>query len=138
MSPRPLDIVAPVDSFREGFRGKVRFGLAEAAAADRQRMSLARIRKEGSLHVQTLGYRAPEVLFGDDHYGPAIDVWSLGIMVCDMTGDFALSRPRNAQSPADYVRAILSRFGIPGSSVLSDLPLYPKPVPRMLRVSECS
>jgi cell division cycle 2-like protein len=28
--------------------------------------------------VVTLWYRAPELLFGEDRYGPAIDIWSLG------------------------------------------------------------
>jgi len=28
--------------------------------------------------VVTRWYRAPELLLGDRHYGPAVDMWSLG------------------------------------------------------------
>ena len=34
--------------------------------------------------VVTLWYRAPEVLLGDMHYGPALDVWSLGCIFAEM------------------------------------------------------
>ena len=28
--------------------------------------------------VVTRWYRAPELLLGDTHYGPAVDMWSMG------------------------------------------------------------
>lgn len=34
--------------------------------------------------VITLWYRPPEVLFGDDHYGPEVDIWSLGCIFAEM------------------------------------------------------
>lgn len=37
-----------------------------------------------TIHVQTLPYRAPEILLGEDNYNPKIDVWSLGIIYYEM------------------------------------------------------
>ncbi|ORC91637.1 putative cdc2-related kinase [Trypanosoma theileri] len=34
--------------------------------------------------VMTLWYRAPEILLGEKHYTPAVDVWSLGCIVAEM------------------------------------------------------
>lgn len=36
------------------------------------------LKKTFSAGVITLFYRAPEVLFGSKHYGPAVDIWSMG------------------------------------------------------------
>lgn len=38
-------------------------------------------RFEHSLDVQTLWYRAPEILLGDEKYGKEIDVWSAGLVI---------------------------------------------------------
>ncbi|KAL7928287.1 serine/threonine protein kinase, CMGC group [Trichoderma chlorosporum] len=35
------------------------------------------------LDVGTGPYRAPEVLFGDKSYGPAVDMWALGVMLAE-------------------------------------------------------
>ena len=32
--------------------------------------------------VITLWYRPPELLLGEERYGPAVDVWSCGCVVC--------------------------------------------------------
>ncbi|KAH9588785.1 Protein kinase domain [Trypanosoma melophagium] len=49
--------------------------------------------------VMTLWYRAPEVLLGDSHYLPAVDVWSMGCVLAELTrgtplftGDTAISQ----------------------------------------------
>jgi serine/threonine protein kinase len=36
--------------------------------------------------VVTRWYRAPELLLGDRHYGPAVDMWSLGCVISLFTG----------------------------------------------------
>ena len=46
--------------------------------------------KEAGLQLQTLFYRAPEILFGDVGFGLAVDFWSLGIMMAELAG-FAFS-----------------------------------------------
>ena len=35
-------------------------------------------------NVGTLWYRAPEVIFGSQYYGPAIDIWSIGCIMGEL------------------------------------------------------
>lgn len=67
------------------FRGEVKladFGLARLYnAEDRQRPYTNK--------VITLWYRPPELLLGEERYGPAIDVWSCGCIL----GELFLKRP---------------------------------------------
>lgn len=32
----------------------------------------------------TANYRAPELLFGSDKYGPAVDIWSYGCILAEL------------------------------------------------------
>lgn len=68
-----------------GFRGEVKladFGLARLYnAEDRQRPYTNK--------VITLWYRPPELLLGEERYGPAIDVWSCGCIL----GELFLKKP---------------------------------------------
>lgn len=55
------------------FRGEIKladFGLARLYQEDMERPYTNR--------VITLWYRPPELLLGEEHYGPAIDCWSIG------------------------------------------------------------
>ena len=56
------------------FSGKIKLGDLGLAryynAEDKERMYTNR--------VITLWYRPPELLLGEERYGPAIDIWSLG------------------------------------------------------------
>ena len=47
------------------------FGLSKAISYPSKQMS-----KE----VQTLWYRAPELILGTEHYGSEIDMWSIGCL----------------------------------------------------------
>ena len=62
------------------FRGEVKladFGLARLYnAEDRQRPYTNK--------VITLWYRPPELLLGEERYGPAIDVWSCGCILGEL------------------------------------------------------
>ena len=44
--------------------------------------------------VVTRWYRAPELLLGDTHYGPAVDMWSLGLV------DRSTSKKKNQTKPS--------------------------------------
>jgi cell division cycle 2-like protein len=37
-----------------------------------------------TLPVVTLWYRAPELLFGESRYGPAVDMWSVGCIMAEI------------------------------------------------------
>ena len=36
-------------------------------------------------NITTVPYRAPEIVFGNQEFGTAIDLWALGIMMCSLT-----------------------------------------------------
>lgn len=42
--------------------------------------------------VVTLWYRAPEILLGDPHYAPAVDLWSVGCILAEMSRGKVLFR----------------------------------------------
>lgn len=62
------------------FRGEVKlgdFGLARLwSAEDRQRPYTNK--------VITLWYRPPELLLGEERYGPSVDVWSMGCILGEL------------------------------------------------------
>ena len=40
--------------------------------------------KQHSKNVTTRQYKAPEILFGARHYGPAIDMWGVGCILAEL------------------------------------------------------
>jgi cyclin-dependent kinase 7 len=40
--------------------------------------------REHSINITTKAYRAPEILFGARHYGPAIDMWAAGCILGEL------------------------------------------------------
>ena len=60
--------------------------------------------------VVTLWYRAPELLFGEARYGPAIDVWSLGCIFGELICQEAIMQ---GQGELDQVDKIFSMVGAP-------------------------
>jgi hypothetical protein len=65
--------------------------------------------------IQTLSYRAPEVLFGAPPLTPAIDMWSLGCILAEL----ALGRLLfAAQTPAQLLQQMAAALGGPPSRAL--------------------
>ena len=63
--------------------------------------------------VITLWYRPPELLLGEERYGPAIDVWSCGCIL----GELFLKRPMfQANSELVQLEEISKRCGSPQPS----------------------
>jgi cell division cycle 2-like protein len=60
--------------------------------------------------VVTLWYRAPELLFGEDRYGPAIDMWSVGCIFGELIGQEAILQ---GQGELDQVDKIFELVGTP-------------------------
>ena len=75
--------------------------------------------REGQLNdgvdLQTIFYRAPEVLFGDQDYGAAIDCWSAGLVLAELAGcRFHRSAASLAQATSLARAKMLCRFfGLP-------------------------
>lgn len=83
------------------------FGLAQRVSA---------IDDTHSLGVQTIFYRAPEILLGCNSYGPVIDIWSVGCIMVDLiTCEFAFSLQGEIETYEDrhceLLRDIFSKVG---------------------------
>lgn len=66
--------------------------------------------------VVTLWYRAPEILLGQDTYAPAVDMWSIGTIFCEMLSRKALWM---GDSEIDELYKIFKDLGTPDESVWS-------------------
>lgn len=66
--------------------------------------------------VQTLWYRAPEILLGSTRYGPEIDIWSLGLILIEMLLGRTFLQKRK---PEDQLNKI---FQVCGTPTLHDWP----------------
>jgi len=75
--------------------------------------------------VITLWYRPPELLLGEERYGPAIDVWSCGCIL----GELFLKRPMFQANVEIAQLEVISRLcGSPEPGAwprVIDLPLWP-------------
>jgi cell division cycle 2-like len=60
--------------------------------------------------VVTLWYRAPELLFGEEKYTPAIDIWSLGCIFGELIQQEAIMQ---GQGELDQIDKIFSMLGSP-------------------------
>lgn len=81
--------------------------------------------------VVTRWYRAPEILFGAKFYGPAIDMWSVGLILAELLLRIPLIP---GTSDIDQLSRIFTAFGTPdetswpGVSSLPDyIPFQPSP-----------
>ncbi len=82
------------------------------------------LKKKITNRVVTLWYRAPELLFGEDHYGPAIDMWSIGCVFCELLTGVLLFKGKREM---DQVDKIVEKCGTPNEENwpgVSKLPLY--------------
>lgn len=74
--------------------------------------------------VITLWYRPPELLLGEERYGPAIDVWSCGCIL----GELFLKRPMfQANAELAQLETIARMCGTPSPAVwpnVINLPLW--------------
>ena len=75
-----------------------------------------------STQVQTLWWRAPEVLFGSDRFDEAIDLWSLGMVLAQMGS--GLRFQAQGTSERSYARALFHQLGTPDASTLASLPAW--------------
>ncbi|PHZ16483.1 cell division protein kinase 10 [Rhizopus microsporus ATCC 52813] len=65
-------------------------------------------------NVVTLWYRAPEVLLGDTHYTPAIDLWSAGCIMGELMQHKPLLPGNTDQEQLDYIIKLL---GTPSETI---------------------
>jgi hypothetical protein len=83
------------------------------------------------IQLQTLIYRAPEILFGDQSFGLAVDVWSLGLVLAEMAGSkFHQNLKAQRYTTVDYMVATFEQLGTPD---FVGLPLWPPTQPQFKR-----
>jgi serine/threonine protein kinase len=81
--------------------------------------------------VITLWYRPPELLLGEEHYGPAVDVWSAGCILGELIKGAPLLPGRDEISQLDVISRLC---GTPSEENWPDvyrLPWYEKVKPRI-------
>ncbi|KAI3381087.1 hypothetical protein SNEBB_007840 [Seison nebaliae] len=72
--------------------------------------------------VVSLNYRAPELILGCRKYGSEIDIWSLGIILVELTH---MSVPFNGRVSFEHLLNIYNLFGTPTPTFMSDHIDYP-------------
>jgi len=70
-------------------------------------------------YVCTRWYRAPEVLVGNEAYGPPMDLWSVGCILAEMIGKAPLFPGRDVLS---QLRCIVAGLGVPTNLAFVDDP----------------
>ena len=81
------------------------------------------------LPVQTRGFRAPEITFGDHDFGPPAEVFSLGILIVSLAGCQGFRLPANAISIEGWRKVLLKQLGAPAAAEITNLPHYPSDQP---------
>lgn len=66
-----------------------------------------------SIEIQTLWYRAPEILLGNPNYDNKVDIWSAGIIICEL---FYGETMLKGYSEIDQLHKIFNIFGTPTSN----------------------
>ena len=63
-------------------------------------------------YVATRWYRAPELLVGDTHYGPPVDVWAIGCVFAELLTGEAVWPGRSDVDQLYLIRKTLGVLGI--------------------------
>lgn len=72
--------------------------------------------KNSTLEIQSLIYRAPEVVLGDMSYTTSVDIWSTGCVLFELVNSISLF---DASNEAELITQVVKRLGMPDTSILS-------------------
>ncbi|RCN31189.1 kinase domain protein [Ancylostoma caninum] len=92
------------------------FGLARYYSSDQERLYTNR--------VITLWYRPPELLLGDEHYGPAIDVWSIGCILGEFFTRKPLFQGNNEAAQLDLISKVCGTPCLANWPEVEKMPLF--------------
>lgn len=113
---KPLNLLV---NKKEGVLKIADFGLAKPCQLPNSSLTL---------EVQTLWYKAPELLLGDENYDSSIDCWAAGAVIAEMI----LGKPLfNETSEVAQLFKIFEMLGTPTEGhYLTGLPLFRRTFPR--------
>ena len=77
--------------------------------------SVKRVYDPSNPNIQTLGYRAPELIFGDPHYDKSIDIWSIGCILLEL---HILVPFFDAMAEDSYLLSLIASIGLPSTEIL--------------------
>ena len=104
----------------------VRISGLDAQRSQRSRMTPDKVPPKG-LPIQTVLWRAPEILFGDLGFSFPADIWSLGCIVAELGGsgfNYVLPRGVRDFSEAHYCNALFLQLGFPEPPLFRELPAW--------------
>ena len=95
------------------------FGIARKFAPPAVLMTKGVCTRFISTFIDCSWYKAPELLFGATHYGPEVDVWSVGCVL----GELLMRRPMfPGLSDIDQLSKIFTVLGTPNASEMINRP----------------
>ncbi|CAI4229132.1 unnamed protein product [Auanema sp. JU1783] len=100
------------------------FGLARLYYEDQKRLYTNR--------VITLWYRPPELLLGEEHYGPQVDVWSVGCILAEFFTKKAIFMGNNEPVQLDFISKVCGSPSPENWPDVETLPLYHTLCPKKL------
>ena len=104
-------------------------------ADPRARLRLdAKALEQSGVQLTTLCYRAPEILFGDQNFGPAADTWSLGMVLCFYARVCvcdALRMGTSTWNEVSYLTFLVTWLGTPPAGCFEGLPHWPGRLPQV-------
>ena len=123
---KPRNVLAKLD----GVTGLLDCKLSDMGSAQDIGLGVRRadqgLDPEAAVSIQTLNYRAPEILLGSRAFGAVADSWSLGLLLLELAGMNFHRRSLSARwTKRDYTIALFRQLGTPNESSLKELPLWP-------------
>ena len=105
----------------------------QADPRERSRIE-ANVLKQYGVQLTTVCYRAPEILFGDENFGPAADIWSLGMVLCFYARVCGLDDSRMGTSTfneVSYSTFLVTWLGTPPAGCSDALPHWRGRLPQV-------
>ncbi len=86
---------------------------------------------ETGIQLQTLMYRAPEILFGKQDFDTRVDSWSIGLVALEACGVHNHLRSGTGMlTQVGYMMTMFGMFGTPASQDVRSWPLFPDEPPQ--------
>ena len=82
--------------------------------------------RSNTLQVQTLWYKAPEVILGDEQYTSKIDIWSIGLVYLRLVGGKPIRALISGTTEMDQLQKIFQLRGTPDNESWPEITKLPR------------